>query len=705
MDNKLKFIDLFAGIGGFRVGFERAGFECVYSCEIDEHACQMYKENFEENPYGDITTLNPKEIPDFDILLAGFPCQAFSICGRQKGFYDDTRGTLFFDICKILEQKKPKAFVLENVKNLEKHDKGNTLTVMLYSLHELGYVVSYKVLNARDFGVPQNRERIIIVGSKEGYSFDFEKLEKKTINSMEGFLDKEGDFEYLKEDEYTLIEDKHIKQQKSGLIFVGYRNKNVRIAGVRPGTQHLSRVHKQPNRIYSAKGIHPTLASQETSGRYWIYVDGKVRKLTLNECFRFMGFPEDFKKIEPIGKLYQRIGNSICVKMVESVARGVREQFFTEGADVDMTDPIQFLENIYQEAVNMKDLSDVKLNERQLEWVNTIVEKEEILKGVFTVLFTSLVYKCLNPGQDVRLHQANMENGYSGRTFDTKYITPFLKSKHFYGAMKESGWLTRSLEQNLSYTLDYPGKISNKKVKSSFLNILNDIEENKENPRDYLKALIKESVLAKGKKVVVLINPIHSESKLSINDIMLYLHKHFYYKYKGRGASILPVLALYSIYECIVDELKRFEGKYLDKLASHTSCDRSSGATGDIVVRNKKDDSIYEVVEVKFDIPIDYIMIEDAYKKFASTPTQRYYILSTNSPRDDQYDKIQEVISKVRKEHGCQIIINGVFPTLKYYLRLLENTDVFLERYLYNLTNDSEVNYEQRLAWNIIINK
>ena len=190
VDKKLKFIDLFAGIGGFRLGFENAGCKCVFSSEIDDHACEMYELNFGENPRCDITQLNPKDIPDFDILCAGFPCQAFSICGKQKGFYDETRGTLFFDICRIIEEKKPKAFVLENVSNLEKHDSGRTLTVMLSVLSELGYTVVYKVLNARNFGVPQNRERIIIVGNLNGRVFDFTKLKTNTIETMKPFLDK-----------------------------------------------------------------------------------------------------------------------------------------------------------------------------------------------------------------------------------------------------------------------------------------------------------------------------------------------------------------------------------------------------------------------------------------------------------------------------------------------------------------------------------
>ena len=309
MENKkLRFIDLFAGIGGFRLGFEAVGCECVFSSEIDEHACEMYELNFGENPKCDITKLNPKDIPDFDILRAGFPCQAFSICGKQKGFYDETRGTLFFDICRIIEEKNPKTFVLENVSNLEKHDSGRTLTVMLSVLSELGYTVVYKVLNAKDFGVPQNRERIIIVGNRDGRAFDFAKLKINTVESMKPFLDKDGDFEILSRDSYTILDDSLVKKQlKSGLMFCGYRNKKIRTVGVRPGTEHLSRVHKQPNRIYSSTGIHPTLASQESSGRYFIKDGDVVRKLTMNECFRFMGFPENYKKIGSTANLSCKI--------------------------------------------------------------------------------------------------------------------------------------------------------------------------------------------------------------------------------------------------------------------------------------------------------------------------------------------------------------------------------------------------------------
>lgn len=321
-----KFIDLFAGIGGFRQGFEKVGFSCVFSSEMDEHAQEMYYENFKERPFGDITQIDVEDIPNHDILLAGFPCQPFSIAGEKKGF-NDTRGTLFFDIARILETKKPKVVVLENVKHFKNHDKGKTLKVILQTLNDLGYTTNWDILNAKDFGVAQNRERTIIIGSLNGVEFNFNGLTKKESVYIKDILE-EGDFEYLDESEYTLIENP--KRQPSGLIFCGYRNKKIRSKGVRENTEHLSRVHKQPNRIYSSEGTHPTLSAQESSGRYFIYHKGKVRKLTQKECFRLMGFPDDFKLIGSQAKLYNRVGNSIVVPMVEEIAREVEIQLLSD---------------------------------------------------------------------------------------------------------------------------------------------------------------------------------------------------------------------------------------------------------------------------------------------------------------------------------------------------------------------------------------
>ena len=704
---KLKFVDLFSGIGGFRLGLEKLGMECVFSADFDEHACEMYELNYGVDSYHDVTKMTDEEIdniPDFDILTGGFPCQAFSISGKKQGFMDETRGTLFFEILRFLSIKKPRAFILENVKNLIHHDSGRTFSVMVDSLNRLGYTVNYKVLNAKNFGVPQNRERIVLVGNNEGKVFDFEKLNLTPVHSMLNFLDKDGDFEYLDEGTYTLIPEDKIKRQPSDLIFVGYRNKKIRTTGVRPGTEYLSRVHKMPNRIYSAAGVNPTLSSQESSGRYFILLpNNKVRKLTLNETYRFMGFPEDFKKVGPTSKLYNRVGNSVCVNMVTEVGRVLEELLMNK---IDHNDPNVVLEKIYKEAlsdIGLKTFNSLSATEK--DYIMNIVNKEKLQKGVYTVLVTSLTYKILHPDQDIRYHQTQLKNGYSGRTFDTKYVTPFLKQKRFSGAMKESGWLTRSLEQPEPYTLNFPGKISNNSVKKSFLELLNNIEVNGKNPKDYLVSIFYQSIQRKAKEEVILVNPTERESTLKIDDIMYLLDKHFNYKnysHGQRGNSILPVIAFYSMYECLIPEMSRYKDKFLTPRKSHYSSDRSSGETGDIVVRNA-DNSIYEVVEIKSDRLIDKDMVNDAYNKFKALGTvKRYYILSTITPSKELAAELKRTCDSIYNESGTQVICNGLMKTLNYYLRLLDNTDSFITNYVKNLQKDPELNYEHKISWNII---
>jgi len=322
----MRFIDLFCGIGGFRQGFENNGFDCVFSSDFDSQAQTVYESNFGERPFGDITKINPKEIPDFEILLGGFPCQPFSISGKKKGF-DDTRGTLFFDVCRIIEEKQPKIVVLENVKHLIHHDKKNTIKVILNSLKSLGYNVNHRILNTKDFGLPQNRERIFIIGTKNSF-FDFDLMRTKKAKPLSFFLDKEGDFEYLDKGNYTLLEQGIYKKQESGLIFRGYRNKNTFQKGIRPGTLHLNRTHRQPNRIYCVNGYHPTIPSQETSGRFFIYLptEDKVRKLTIDECYRIMGFPNDFIKHPAVGHRYRQIGNSVGVNVIKEISHQIIQQ-------------------------------------------------------------------------------------------------------------------------------------------------------------------------------------------------------------------------------------------------------------------------------------------------------------------------------------------------------------------------------------------
>ncbi|NBI42599.1 DNA (cytosine-5-)-methyltransferase [[Haemophilus] felis] len=316
------FIDLFAGIGGFRIALQNIGGKCLFSSEFNSYAQKSYELNFGELPFGDINDVSLDLIPEHDVLCAGFPCQPFSISGKMRGF-EDTRGTLIYRVFEIIQAKQPKVVFLENVKHLVYHDNKRTLLTIIRHLEELGYLVSFRVLNATDFGLPQNRERIIIIASKNK-KFDFKKIffsHKK--ESLKDFLDEENNFEFLDEP-YTILSEQ--KQQKSGLIFAGYRNKAIRKVGVREGTENLSRVHKQPNRIYSTEGVHPALPSQETSGRFWIFHDNKVRKLTIQECYRIMGFPDNFILIDNKSELYKQVGNSVAIPMIQAVGKQIKDQ-------------------------------------------------------------------------------------------------------------------------------------------------------------------------------------------------------------------------------------------------------------------------------------------------------------------------------------------------------------------------------------------
>ena len=316
------FIDLFAGIGGFRIPLQWEGGKCVFSSEFNQHAQNVYDMNYGEYPYGDITKIPVDFIPVHDVLTAGFPCQPFSISGKMKGF-EDTRGTLIYNVFKIAEAKQPRVILLEYVKHLVYHDHGRTLKTILAGLSNLGYKYSYKVLNASDFGVPQNRERIIIVANKQKV-FDFSELNTKPKTTIRSILDENtAKYEYLQEP-YTILDQFTV--QPSGLIFVGYRNKKIRKAGVKSGTENLSRVHKQPNRIYSIHGVHPALPSQESSGRFFVYDGNKVRKLTIDECYRLQGFPDEFIKETNLGEEYRQIGNSVCIPMIHEIVKQIKLQ-------------------------------------------------------------------------------------------------------------------------------------------------------------------------------------------------------------------------------------------------------------------------------------------------------------------------------------------------------------------------------------------
>jgi len=290
-----KFIDLFAGIGGIRLGFESQGGECVFSSEWDKHAQDTYEANFEERPDGDITEIEPSNIPNHDILLGGFPCQSFSICGEQRGFLD-TRGTLFFNIEQILKIKKPYAFMLENVKNLKSHDKGKTFKTILNHLENLGYFVHHTVLNSLDFGVPQKRERTIIVGFKENIFFEFPKPLGITAK-LEDILENDED-----------IEQKH---------FVSEDIRLKRMAKVKPNYPTPSIWHE--NKSGNISALKHSCALRAGASYNYLVVNG-VRRPTPRELLRLQGFPDSFKIVVPYTQLRKQAGNSVSVPVIKAVA-------------------------------------------------------------------------------------------------------------------------------------------------------------------------------------------------------------------------------------------------------------------------------------------------------------------------------------------------------------------------------------------------
>lgn len=292
-----------------------------------------------------------------------------------------------------------------------------------------------------------------------------------------------------------------------------------------------------------------------------------------------------------------------------------------------------------------------------------------------------------------------MDSGYSGRGIDTRYITPFMKEMGF-PAMAESGWLTRSLEQNLPYDFNYPGKIKTVILKSAFLYLFDRIQNHNRSPEIYLLFLFIRLIEHRERKQIDLAKP----TNLPISTIIDYLKQHFESKYSSRGASRLPALAIYAIYQCMIKELKRFEGKVLMPLEEHTSSDRGSGRVGDIEVRDI-DEHVFETVEIKHGIPIKAQLVRDAYEKFKSHSIERYYLLSTADIDSSDIENLTKEISRISIIHGCQVIINGIYHSLKYYLRLLQNTYDFIDNYVEDVKKDNTIKYEHKLKWNEIISQ
>ncbi len=310
------FIDLFAGIGGMRIAFQNAGCRCVFSSEWDKNCQKTYYANFGEIPYGDITKINAKDIPNHDILVAGFPCQPFSIAGvskknsmgRATGFADKTQGTLFFDVCRIIAEKRPKAFMLENVKNLKSHDKGNTWKVIKSSLEELNYSVYSGIFDGQDF-VPQHRERVLIVG------FDKERYGEVPF-----------EFGYKTPDKKPVLKD---------ILFDEYDTKYILTPHLWEYLQNYAAKHKAAGNGFGYGMPDLNGISRTLSARY--YKDGSEilinrgegetpRRLTPRECARLQGYPDDFKIVVSDTQAYKQFGNSVVVPLMSSVASLIVEK-------------------------------------------------------------------------------------------------------------------------------------------------------------------------------------------------------------------------------------------------------------------------------------------------------------------------------------------------------------------------------------------
>lgn len=301
-EKTLTFIDLFAGIGGIRKGFEDDYTKCVFSSEWDQYAVKTYEANYGETPFGDITKISSEDIPNHDVLLAGFPCQPFSHIGRREGFAHETQGTLFFDVLRILQAKQPKMFLLENVKGLLTNDNGNTFRIIMNHLNSLNYDVFYKVLDAQDFGLPQRRERIIIVGFREDLQirhFDFPTGKKQVRVPICDILERNPKG-------YTI--SKHLQEN-----YLFKKNDG------KPQLIDLDSKIQVNTLVASYHKI------QRLTGTFIKDGETGVRLFSELELKRLMGFPDDF--IVPVSRtqMYRQFGNSVAVPMIQAVAKSMKE--------------------------------------------------------------------------------------------------------------------------------------------------------------------------------------------------------------------------------------------------------------------------------------------------------------------------------------------------------------------------------------------
>lgn len=359
----------------------------------------------------------------------------------------------------------------------------------------------------------------------------------------------------------------------------------------------------------------------------------------------------------------------------------------------------QVLVNYYEASADISDIS-ITLDAQTRDDTDFILTRVASNKGVYTVLVTLALYKAIHPQQDIRNHKIELPNGFSGRSFDTKYVTPTLKELKL-PAMAESGWLTRSLEQAYPYDMSFNGKITPDELKWTFLRTVEKIQTSKEGAEKVLRVLLNGGIQHREKNRVE-IQRIDANDIQIINVVKL-LREHFTKHYSTHGGSKLPVIAFYAAYSMLVPEMGRYKGAKLLKLGSHTASDRTSRSAGDIEVQ--KDGHIFEAVEVKLDKPPTAHMVRVAYEKINKFGVVRYYILSGVEPNPAEMPEISRLIFEIQQEHGCQLIVNGLYQSLKYYLRLVSSPQDFLNRYAELVESDTELEIIHKTTLNELIKK
>ena len=365
-----------------------------------------------------------------------------------------------------------------------------------------------------------------------------------------------------------------------------------------------------------------------------------------------------------------------------------------------MHDESALLEEFYDEALKLygtdeEELAQAHLTSNERIDLETVLDFQENRKAVLTVLITLLLKKVHEPEQDIRLHQDKLAGGFSGRTLDTRVVTPFLRDKKF-PHMAESGWLTRTLEQPHAYDLNYPGSISPRGLKDAFLRLIDNVEKKGESVADeYLIVLLLGLIEARDRNTnLVLDRPVN----MSVANVVACLKAH--HAVSIEGVARLPVLSIHAILCILANDLERYRGCEVLPLEKHTSADTRSNLIGDVNVQDANG-SLYEGYEVKHNVRITSDIVEVSFEKLRTTPVERYYILTTFPHKD--YSEFQGQIRQIAQSHGCQLTVNGVDQTLAYYLRLVNNTKEFINEYVTRIETDTAINFQLKESWNQIV--